>query len=357
MSLIRSALIDLKDAASADADILALLDPASEGRPAIIATKPNTLDAFSGGVIDTAKWATVGTVTQQAFAGIRGLSVDGPATPAWDSAGVIYKPAISAVSGRVVFARAILDHSAEWVFSLQEYAFTVDSVVTPTTWSLKYATAPQDLRNSMGLRFSLGSLYFFEGGQAGNEELVAQLPARGSASGSVFPVQIAFVFTATGWDLYVHLPGVWDMPRLVKQYTRPGGQHAANGYSFCTNVYTADSLLHFYDLAYYFLNGVLVQGAKIVTANEDDRVMIGSMIVGNQIGVNANQVGTVYVRIPEYSSTAYTLAQLAEITDFLTGKQVYDVEFELSGDAAILHPCRISIDDTTLEEQTLPEGE
>lgn len=357
MSLIRSALIDLKDAASVDADVLAYIRPQSEGRPAVIAAKPNAFDPHTGGVIDTTKWAVTGTVVQQAFAGINGLSIDGPATPAWDAAGVIYKPAIAAQVGRVVFARAILDRSAEWIFALQEYAFTVDSVVTPTSWSLKYTTTPQDLRNSMGLRFSLGSLYFFEGGQPGNEELVSELPGRGSASGDVFPIQVAFVFTSAGFDIYVHLPGIWAMPKLVKQYTRPGGQHAADGYSFCTNVYTADSLLHFYNLAYYFLNGVLVTGAKIITANTTDRVMIGSMLVGNQIGVNANQAGQVYVRVPDYSNVAYTLEQLAEIADHLTGKQVYDVEFELSGDAAILHPVRISIDDATLEEQPLPEGE
>jgi hypothetical protein len=352
MPLIRSALIDLLDAASVDADVLAYLDPRSEDRPAIIAAKPNAFDPHTGGTIDTTKWEAVGTVVQQAFADIRGLSIDGPATPAWDTAGVIYKPAITEQVGRVVFSRAILDRSAEYVFSLQEYDFTG----APGSYALKYATTPQDLRNSMGLRYSLGSLYFFEGGEDGNEELVSELPARGSAAGDVFPIQVAFVFTQTGWDIYAHLPGIWAAPKLVKQYTRPGSQHAANGYSFCVNVYTADSLLHFYNLAYYFLNGVLVSGAKIITANESDRVMIGSMIVGNQIGVNANQVGTVYVRIPDYSTTAFTLEQLAEITDYLTGKQVYDVEFELSGDAAILHPVRISIDDATLEEQEAPEG-
>ena len=351
MSLIRSALIDLKEAASADADILAYIDPLAEGRPAIIAAKPNAFDPHTGGVIDTTKWEAVGTVAQQAFAGIRGLSVDGPATPAWDTAGVIYKPAIGEQVGRVVFARAILDRSAEWIFSLQEYDFTG----APGSYDLKYTTA-QDLRNSMGLRYSLGSLYFFEGGEGGNEELVSELPARGSVTGDVFPIQVAFVFTQTGWDIYAHLPGIWAAPKLVKQYTRPGSVHATNGYSFCVNVYTADSFLHFYNLSYYFLNGVLITGAKVIAANETDRVMIGSMIVGNQIGVNANQVGTVYVRIPDYSTTAFTLEQLAEITDYLTGKQVYDVEFELSGDAAILHPTRISIDDATLEEQETPEG-
>ena len=357
MSLIRSALVDLKEVASADVDILSYIDPRAEGRPAIVAAKPNALDPHLGGVIDTSKWEPVGTVVQQAFADIRGLSITGPATPAWDTAGVIYKPAIAAQVGRMVFARTILDHSAEYVFSLQEYAFTVDDVVTPTTWDLKHAVTPQDLRNSMGLRYSLGSLYFFEGGAAGNEELVSELPARGSASGAVYPIQVAFVFTATGWDIFVHLPGIWAAPKLVKQYTRPGNLHAADGYSFCTDVYTADSFLHFYNLSYYFLNGVLVTGAKVITANTSDRVMIGSMLVGNQIGVNANQVGTVYVRIPDYSNTAYTLEQLAEITDYLTGKQVYDIEFELSGDAAIQHPIRISVDDATLTEQTLPTGE
>jgi hypothetical protein len=357
MSLIRSALIDLKEAASLDADILAFIDPRSEDRPAIIAAKPNALDPHTGGVIDTTKWEPVGTVVQQDFVGIRGLSITGPATPAWDVAGVIYKPAIAAQVGRVVFARAVLDHSAEYIFSLQEYAFTVDSVATPTTWDLKYTTTPQDLRNSIGLRYSLGSLYFFEGGEAGTEELVSELPARSSLVDNVFPIQVAFVFTAAGWDIYAHLPGIWTSPKLVKQYVRPGSVHAADGYSFCTNVYTADSFLHFYNLAYYFLNGVLVSGAKIITANKSDRVMIGSMIVGNQIGVNANQNGQVYVRIPDLSSTAYTLEQLAEITTFLTSKQVYDVEFELSGDAAILHPIRISIDDVTLEAQITPVPE
>ena len=249
----RSAILDFSNVVLTGAEVLKYLTPTTLGLPEVIAVKPNPFDPCDDAVIDPAKWATTGVVTEGPFLGVDGLHIDGGALPAFDQAGVIYKPAILASIGKMITARAIVDHPVEYVFSLQEYAFTVNQIAPPpTTWTLKYLVAPQDLRNSIGVRVAPGALYFFEGGVGGNEEFVSELPSKMSKAGEIYPVQIAFIFTATGWTIWANIPGVWTEARMVKSYTRPGGTHAANGYSFCANLYTADNSLHFYDLASQF---------------------------------------------------------------------------------------------------------
>jgi hypothetical protein len=134
----------------------------------------------------------------------------------------------------------------------------------------------------------------------------------------------------------------------VKQYTRPGGVHNVSGYSLCVNKYTADDILHFYALAWYFKSNVLVQGARILTANTTDDVAIGSITTVPQYGVNGGQTGTFMVRIPDYSPSLFTLDEVAEITEKMTGKNVYELEFVLGGDVGLVHPVRVAIDDKTL---------
>lgn len=344
----RSAILDLSAVSLVNAEVFEMLTPRTAGLPKLFAAKPLAFDEHDDAAIDPAKWATTGAVTEQAWLGVNGLRITGPGAPAYDVAGVIYKPALLASVGRMVLARAIMDHPAEFIFALQEYAFTVDSVVLPTTWTLKYLVAPQDLRNSIGLRWAPGALYFFEGGVGGNEEFVAALPAKMSKTGEVYPLQVAFIFTQTGWDIWVHIPGVWAEPEMVKRYTRPGGIHAVYGYSFCANVRTADDYVHFYNLANFFQSNAMVTGARIVTSNLGDTVPVGSILVTTKEGYNAAQPGTVRVRVPDYGVGLYTLDQLAEIVYGLTGKHVYEVQFELNGDIAIEHPVRVTIDDVTL---------
>lgn len=357
MAVNRSALVDLRYASSADVESFDLLVPTTEGKPKRFQPKPNALDDFTDHVIDTTKWATTGTVTEQAYLGVDGLYTVDPAAPDWDAAGMIYKPAISAAIGKVVLARAIAAHPVEFMFCLQEYEFTVDSIVTPTTWTLKYKTAPQDLRNSMGIIWRAGSLYFFEGGQAGNETYIAQAPWRGSATGTVFPLQVAFVFTAAGWDIWAHLPGVWSQAQLVKQYVRPGGSHNVNGYSFCVNKFTADDALLFYNMAYAFKSNALLTGARIMTANTADYVYPSSLAVADEPSLLAGQAGNIRVRFPDLGTTLYTLEQVAQLTQTLTGKQLYAVDFELNGDVVLDHPVRITIQDATLTEAPSANGE
>lgn len=351
--IIRSALVDLANAASADADILDYLNPLSEARPELVAAKPDAFDPHDDAAIDPAKWETVGTVTEQTWLGVDGLTIDGGATPAYDQAGVIYKPAITAANGKVVFCRAIMERPVEYIMCLQEYDFTG----APGSYSLKYTTAPQDLRNSMGLRIAPGAVYFFEGGAAGNEEFLMALPSRPSVTGEVYPIQVAFVFTATGWNIYMHLPGIWSDPQVVKAYTRPGGVHATNGYCFCSNLRSSEDKVHQYELSNFFKSNVLVTGGRIITANETDQVVISGIQVDEKEGVNAFQPGSVLVRVPDYSSNLLTLEQLAEVTEKLTGKQVYAIEFELNGDVGIKHPVRVSIEDQTLTEEPTAQAE
>jgi hypothetical protein len=348
----RNALLDFSNLALSGCEVLSYLEPETEGIPAAIGTKPDPYDPFDDATIDTSKWAVTGTVTEQAFLGVDGLTITGPATPGYDQAGVIYKPAITAAVGKTVLSRYIMSHPTEFAVALQEYAFTVDSVVTPTTWTLKYLTAPQDLRNSMGLIFTLSGLFFFEGGDAGNKELLLRVPSRVSRLGEINPIQAAFVFTASGFDIYVHLPGYWDQFQLVKSYARPGGSHASDGYSLCVNAWTADDDLHFYDPASSFKSNTEVLGARILAASEQDQVVIGSMSVLNEIGTQIGGLGSVGVRIPDYSSSLLTLEDLAQVTEKLTGKNVYEVEFVLTGDAVLKYPVRVTIEDQALPLET-----
>jgi hypothetical protein len=344
----RSAILDLSAIALSGAEVIEMLSPRTAGLPKRIATKPLALDEHDDAAIDPLKWSVTGVVNEQAFLGVNGLRVTGPAIPAFDSAGVIYKPAILASVGKMVLARAIMDHPSEFIFALQEYDFTVDIPLAPTTWTLKHLVFPQDLRNSMGLRVSPGALYWFEGGASGTEEFVAALPSKMSKVGEVYPIQVAFVFTATGWDIWAHLPGIWSEPSLVKRYVRPSSTHNTWGYSFCTNVRTADDYLHFYNLANYFRSNAMVTGARIVTSNLQDTVPVGSILLTTEDGFNASQPGTIRVRVPDYSAGLLTLAQLAEVVWGLSGKNTYEVQIEMSGDTSVLHPIRATVDDVTL---------
>jgi hypothetical protein len=354
---LRNALVDLSNISAPDADIFDYLEPRTVGIMSRLAAKPDSIDPFDDASIDTTKWATHGTVTETSFLGVDGLEMTTPATPGYDDTGVIYKPPIAASIGRQVIIRSMSDRPVEFLHCLQEYDFTVDSIVTPTTWDLKYTTAPQDLRNSMGLRWAPGALYFFEGGAAGSEEYVSELPSRLSESGKIYPLQTVFVFNSTGWDIYAHIPGIWASPKLVKTYDRPGGSHNANGYSMCVNKYTADDVLHFYALAWYFKSNVSVTGGRMTVANTTDKINVGSIQVPTQLGVNAGQSGNILVRVPDYSSSLLTLEELAEVTDLITGKQVYDIDFELNQDIALLHPVRFTVDDMTLPTEASAEGE
>lgn len=351
MPTLRSALVDLRYASGADVESFDYLLPRSEGKVKRFSAKPNPVDDFLDHVIDPAKWSVTGAVTEASYIGIDGLLAAAPSTPGWDQAGAVYKPAILAQVGRMVMARAVAEHPVEFMLGFQEYDFTVDNPALPTTWTLKQTVAPQDLRNSMGLIWRAGSLYFFEGGAAGNEEYLAACPWRGSSAGNLFPLQVAFIFTATGWEIWAHLPGVWDRALKVKEYVRPGSGHNPLGYSFCWNKFTADDSLAFYNMAFEFKSNALLQGARVITANASDYVYPGSLVAADNQGVNAAKPGVLRVRFPTMGTALYTLAQLAQITQHLTGAQLYAVDFELNGDVVLDHPVRITINDATLQAQ------
>lgn len=354
--LSRNALVDLSALSLVDAEVISYLEPPAETVPELVASKPDAIDDHDDASVDTAKWDVTGTVAEQALLGVDGLTITGPGTPGYDAAGVIYKPAIAHVTGKLVMARFIMEHPVEFVVALQEFGFTVDNVGTPTTWDLKHTSA-QDLRNSMGLRVSPGALYFFEGGEPGNEEKILGLPSTPSETGKLYPIQVGFVFTATGWNIYVHLLGLWDAPQLVKSYVRPGGTHNADGYALCVNVHTADDDLHFYNMANNFKSNAQVNGGRIIVASEGDSVVISSLDLEDAIGFNMGKTGTVNVRIPDHSSSLLTLAEIAQVTAKLTGSHVYPIEFELNGDAALKHPVRITVEDTGLTANPSVDGE
>jgi hypothetical protein len=350
----RSITLDLSAISLLNAEVIEKILPKTANLPGLIAPKPLALDEFDDAAIDPTKWSTTGVVTEQSWLGVNGLSIDGGAVPAYDQAGVIYKPPIMAGIGKVAMARVIAEHPVEYIFALQEYDFTVDSVVLPTTWTLKHLVAPQDLRNSMGLRVAPGALYWFEGGVGGNEEFVSELPVKLSKTGEVYPMQAVFAFTSTGWDIYFHIPGIWSEPRLVKTYTRPGSTHNLTGYSFCVNAYSSDERAHFYNLANFMRSNTQVNGARIITTSPGDTVPVASIQVTPRVGYNADQLGNIRVRVPDYSASLLTLEELAQVVWGLTGKQIYEVQFELNGDTALIHPVRAIVEDISLPPAVAP---
>lgn len=357
MARVRDALVDFSGAVVTNGQILSYLKDALgvATLPGEFAPDPQVVDPLDDAAIDPAKWATVGVgVSEGSYLGRNAIIMSGPAVPpAYDTDGVIYKPALAASVGDIWHSKFILTDAVEWLAGLQEYAFTVDSVVAPTTWSLKY-TAPQVPDNSTMIRFRPGRIQIVRGGSAGQFVDVpdsAWYASHPSDVSKQYPINIAFVFTQTGYQIWVHQPGVWDAARLVHTETRSTLTQPADGYSFCVNKYTTDSFLAFFDPSTGFRNDAVVSGSVMHCATLEDQIQLNTLNVDYETGGVIGQNGFVTVRFPTLGPTAYTLAQVAELAAVLSDAHQHPVEFLLSGDVALKHPTRINILDSGLEEQ------
>jgi hypothetical protein len=358
MARVRDALVDFSGASITNGQILSYLKDALGVAilPGEFAPDPQVVDPLDDTVVDPAKWAVVGSgVSEGTFLGRDAIIMSGPAVPpAYDTDGVIYKPAIAGAIGAMWHSKFILTEAVEWLAGLQEYAFTVDNVVTPTTWSLKYNT-PQVPDNSTMIRFRPGRIQIVRGGASGqfidvpDSSWLASHPTDVSRQ---YPLNVAFVFTQTGFQIWVHQPGVWDAARLVHTETRSALTQPTNGYSFCVNKYTTDSFLAFFDPSTGFRNDAVVSGAVMHCATIQDQVQLNTLDVDFETGGVIGQNGFVTVRFPTLGPTAYTLAQVAELAAVLSDADQHPVEFLLSGDVALKHPTRINILDNGLQEET-----
>jgi len=356
MSKVRDALVDFSGASISNGQILSYLKDALGVAmlPGEFAPDAQVVDPLTPGPIDTAKWNAVGSfVTQAAYLGRNSIVMSGPLVPpAYDTDGLIYKPALAGSIGSMWHSKFIMTDNIEWLAGLQEYAFTVDSVVTPTTWMLKYLIA-QVPDNSTYLRFRPGRIQVVRGGSTGqfidipNSAWLASHPTDVSKQ---YPVNIAFVFTRTGYQIWVHQPGVWVAARLVHTETRSTMAPPANGYSFCVNKFTTDSPLGYFDPSTGFRNDAVVSGAVMHCATLLDQIQLNTLNVNYETGGIIGQNGFVTVRFPTLGPAAYTLAQVAELAAVLSDADQHPVEFLLTGDVSLKHPTRINILDDELSE-------
>jgi hypothetical protein len=322
--------------------------------PGEFGVKPAVVDPLDDSTVDTNKWAIIGSaVSEGAYLNRDCILLDGPpAVLGYDTDGVIYKPAIMGSIGGLWHSKFIMVDNIEWVAGLQEYAFTVNNLVTPTIWSLKYL-ATQVTDNSTYLRFRPGRIQVVRGGLNGqyidipNSAWLASHPTDVSKQ---YPIHIAFVFTINGYQIWVHQPGVWDAARLVHTETRSAGTQPVDGYSFCVDKYSTDSRMGFFDPSTGFRNDCVVSGAVVSTATLQDEVQLNTLLMDYVTGGVIGQGGNISVRFPTLSPRAYTPAEVPEITSVLSGSNQYPVDFLLSGDIVLRHPTRINILDYGLEE-------
>lgn len=357
MAKVRDALVDFSGASVSNGDIQKyLIDAlAAAALPGEFGVDPDVVDPLDDTTVDPTKWSIVGSsVSEGPYLNRNCLLLDGPpATLGYDTDGVIYKPAIPGTIGGLWHAKLIMTDAIEWLVGLQEYAFTVDNVVTPTTWTLKHLIA-QVPDNSTMLRFRPGRVQVVRGGTAGvfvDVPNSAWLASHPTDTTKQYPIHIAYVFTLTGFQIWVHQPGVWDEARLVHTETRSTGQQPADGYSFCVNKYSTDSRLGMFHPSTGFRNDCVVSGAVIHAANVADEIQLNTLVINSQTGGVIGQNGTIQVRFPSHGPNAYSQEQVRELNTVTSGAQQYPVDFLMSGDIALRHPTRINIMDQGLAEE------
>ena len=336
-------IFDLRSASLVDTEVL---KRSTEGAsyPLQIAAKPDAFDLHNDASINTALWASIGGGNSEgAFIGVNCIQMTGPAAPAWDTDGVIYKPALTPTVGNAIIGQVILTEGSKFAVGLQEYIFTVDDVVTPTAWTLKYDVA-QATDSSTYVLFEPGRISLIKGGSGGSTTVISDSSWMVSDAATVRPIYVAFVFSNNGYQVYVNQPMVWDAPRLIGTIVRSAGTHPVNGYSFCVDKYYSDSTLGFYGLCQAFKTAGTVSNYLIVDSTSKV-LQLNTLELNEQVGGIISQSGSVYVQFPTISPKWYTLTEVAGETTQFTGEYAYPINFKLSGDATISHPIQIT--DTT----------
>ena len=306
-----------------------------------LGASPDAFDAHDDTVINTALWAANGSGnTEGAFLGTNCIKIAGPTSPAWDTDGVVYKPAITPTVGTAIMGQAILSDGGRFAIGLQEYSYTVDDVAAPTTWTLKYDTV-QTTDNSTYLVFEAGRIVVYRGGSAGQQIVVDDTAWTVSETGKVRPIYYAFVFASNGYQIYVNQPTVWDAPKLIHTEVRSNNQHPTDGYSFCVNKYFPDSTLGFYGLCTAFKSDATAS-MYIVVDSTSTSLKASTLGLNESIGGILSQNGSVAVQFPKVSPKWYTLTELAASSLELTGYIGHTMTIKLTGDATVAHPVTIN---------------
>ena len=334
-------IIDLKDATLVNAEITKSSDDTIEAALQI-APESDAFDDHSGESIDTALWADIGTNTEGAFLGTNCIKLAGPTTPAWDVDGIIYKPPVVVTTTNVGLAltcQLILEEGGTFAVGLQEYAFTVDDIGTPTTWTMKFLTA-QSADNSTYVVFESGRIVVYRGGIAGERKVIADSAWTVSETGAVKPIYVTFWFSSNGYEIVVNQPQVWSEPKTIHTEVRSLGTHPAAGYSFCVNKFYSDSLLGFYGLSNVFKTGAQAN-AYVLVEDTAVQLMINTLQANPVIGGLVKQDGSVSYQFPKVSQKWFTQTELALSQVRLTGQIAHEIRFKLTQDAVIEHPVTI----------------
>ena len=341
-------IIDLKQATLVNSEITKTsIDDI--GAALQIAPESDAFDDHSGGVIDSTLWASIGTNTEGAFLGVDCIKLAGPTSPIWDADGIIYKPPVVVTSSNVGLAltcQVILEEGGTFAVGLQEYDFTVDSVVTPATWTLKFLQA-QSADNSTFVVFESGRIVVYRGGINGERKVISDSAWTVSETGAVRPIYVTFWFSSNGYEIIVNQPQVWTAPRTIHTEVRSLGSHPTDGYSFCIDKFYSDSLLGFYGLSNVFKSSAQAN-AYVLVEDTSVQLLTNTLDANPTIGGLVKQDGAVSYQFPKVSQKWYTQTELAQSQVKLTGQIAHEIRFKLTQDAVIEHPVTIdSLEVTT----------
>jgi len=333
-------ILDMKGKTLSDAEVLQTSDDDYEAVLSV-GPSPDAFDDHDDGAIDTDLWAASGSSNSEgALFGKDCIQIAGPASPAWDSDGVIYKPAVVPSTGSVIMGQVLVDGGGFFGIGLQEYSFTVDDVDTPTAWTLKLNEV-QTVDNSTYLVFEPGRVVIYRGGLAGERKIISDSSWVISETDIRRPIYFAFVFSTNGFQIYLNQPSVWDSYRLVHEEVRSNNTLPTEGYSLCINKNYSDNILGFYGLCSAFeTEGTIDLWA--LAESSTSRLQASSLSTNYEIGGMLGQSGSITVQIPEVSPQWQSLSTLANSNLVLTGEQAYKIRVRMAGDATINHPVTIS---------------
>ncbi len=334
-------LFDLRNATFAHAKIEQVSDSTYQV-PIKVAPDVSAYDDFDTGTIDATLWSPQGgvTTTEGPFLGVNCIQVAGPATPAWDTNGLIMKVPIVPTVGDAIQGQFIVAAGSTFAVGLQEYAYTVDNIVTPTTWTLKIDQV-QTTDNSTYVLFETGRISILRGGTSGEKIIVPDSAWMVSDTTEVRPIYVNYVFTTNGYEIWVNQPAIWDEPKKIHTEVRSTSLPAPAGYSFCVNKNYSDNILGIHGIAPGFRDDAIISANVLVQAITTPlyaRTLNVPYETGGIVGLD----GDIKVQFPLVSPAWRDLATVALDTLTLTGRLVHPVNFKLIGDIVVTHPITIN---------------
>jgi len=298
----------------------------------------SAIDLFPSGDPIGDDWTAENTA-QIAFLGKDCLKITGPTVDDWDQSYVIYEPKIMPTPGGVVTTKLFANHASVFALGLQEFDFTVDNPSLPTSWTAKLGEILQNPLNSTYVVFEGGYIKIVRGGPTG--QTISKVKSwKISETGALQLITVSFVFTTTGYHIYV---GQGDVTELIHQEIRSTLAQPAHGYCLVANVYSSDAEIGFTEPNFGYATSGYIRKAYIDVLNESVKLQANTLEFQKVLGyMTGSESGTIDVQFPDYSAVWYTLASLPTCPLILTGKVRHRVDFKLSGDIALKHQVFMS---------------